>query len=119
MPSINCLFTHPQRGANTHVPLLSLIPRAASSSRRHLMRKRDQPCNICRKQSKYITDNLLSNISDRLPGPCPTCSCPGILLQRTSTAGLMHREHAPSEVLCPRGPCLDLPEPVRVPGEPP
>lgn len=33
------------------------------------MRKRDQPCNICGPQSKYITDNLLSNISDQLLRP--------------------------------------------------
>lgn len=62
-----CSATLREGGADTHVLVPNLTPCAAGPSRRHLMKKRDQPCNICHEHSKYITDNLLSNISDQLP----------------------------------------------------
>lgn len=67
------------------------------------MMKRDQPCNICHKQSKYITDNLLSNISDQLlrPAAPPLLGHPSA--RESEGKGEMQRTDATEDIARPRG----------------
>lgn len=104
---VSHLLSRPQR--ERILTPLNLTPRVASPSRRHLMMKRDQPCNICRKQSKYITDNLLSNISDQLlpPASPPAARAPPaeeIEGKAEHTGKRCHQRRT-----TPRGPSCDVP----------